>query len=548
MVTPGTSGIAGPMPRYVRLARFDQETKRVPCTEGTRVEILRKIHDWFKGENIETDDTLPMTGNANGQIFWLDGVAGTGKSTIAQTIANYFDETDELGASFFCSRDDAGCSNVSLIFPTIAYQLSSFNPAFKKHLSEAMRKDPDIQYALPSRQLKKFIVEPLHAALREETFRPCIIVIDALDECKEENTTSAILAALSHGAGYFSPVKFFITSRPVTSVVQGFRDTGLMKDTSALVLHSIPSDISEKDIRVYLEKRLSRIARSFSLTAWPSRDAFARLVELSNGLFIFAATAANFIEDRNASNPNRQLMIMMSTTYIASPETSPHRHLDALYLAVLREAFPNIGEDHRANLQTVLGTIVLLFDPLEPEGLEALLDLEENTVRSTLIHLHSIVIVPDSGNGAVRLIHPSSHDFLTDVNRCSDINFVVDARLQHTLLADRCLRVLQGISPDMCEIKNPSFYNQEVVDLPDRIAAHIPVHVQYACRHWAFHLSSGNLHNTIVDLLLRFCSTQLLNWLEVMSLLGELDGAITALQSAHRAVKVRLLDFIGLIS
>jgi hypothetical protein len=187
----------------------------------------------------------------------------------------------------------------------------------------------------------------------------------------------------------------------------------------------------------------------------------------------------------------------------------------------------------------VLGTVVLLFDPLDPESLEGLLDLEDRTVRMVFSSLHSMVIVPEPGDGPVRLIHPSSHDFLIDRGRCSDDDFVVNAHLQHTLLAELCLRVLlKNLSRDMCEIKDPSIFNQEVVDLPIRIAIHIPAHVRYACRHWASHLLSGSIHNTILELLLQFSSTQLLNWLEVMSLLGDLNSAITALQSAVRTVKV----------
>jgi hypothetical protein len=120
-----------------------------------------------------------------------------------------------------------------------------------------MRKDPDVQFALPSRQLQKLIMEPLHAAMHEETFQPCIIVIDALDECIEVNTASTILLALSESADHTTPLRFFITSRPVDHVLRGFHTTGLMKDTGALVLHSIPPDIAARDIQVYLKDRLS---------------------------------------------------------------------------------------------------------------------------------------------------------------------------------------------------------------------------------------------------------------------------------------------------
>src|SRR5882762_666007 len=178
-------GQGKPMPRYARAARFDQAAKqvRVTCAENTRTEILHTVHAWFQAESPTTEGTLPTDGNPEGPIFWLDGLVGTGKSTIAQTVADHYHTAKQLGASFFCSRDDADCSNVGLIFPTIASQLSTFNPAFGEHVSEAMRKDTDLQSTLPSMQLEKMIVEPLEAVMSGQGFLPCIIIIDALDEC-----------------------------------------------------------------------------------------------------------------------------------------------------------------------------------------------------------------------------------------------------------------------------------------------------------------------------------------------------------------------------
>ena len=117
----------------------------MPCTQGTRTEILDTIYRWYAGESLEIGEVVSTEGNRQGRIFWLDGLAGTGKSTIAQTVADHFDKAHALGASFFCSRDDADCSNIGLVFPTIAYQLSLFNASFQKHLSKAMDNDPDVQ-------------------------------------------------------------------------------------------------------------------------------------------------------------------------------------------------------------------------------------------------------------------------------------------------------------------------------------------------------------------------------------------------------------------
>ena len=361
------------------------------CAEGTRSETLRAIHSWFRRDAVGTEETLRTEGNPRGQILWLDGVAGTGKTTIAQTIAYHFDKTDELDAFFFCSRDDANCSNINTIFPTIAYHLCSLHPVLQERVSEAMRKDADLQSAFVSMQLEKLIVERLEALMRNQSFRPYLVVIDALDESKEENTTSSILSALSAFPDRLDPLRFMITSWPVIHVQRGFRITGLMKDTKALILHGIPWDISQKDIRVYLERRLSQIAQSYELESWPSSDVLTHLVERSSGLFIFAVTMANFIEDQNASNPVQRLKVVLSSAYVTSTEIYPYRHLDEPYLTVLREAIPKITEHQRARLRTMLGTIVLLFDLLEAESLEALLGLDKSTVRFTLRNLHSVL-------------------------------------------------------------------------------------------------------------------------------------------------------------
>ena len=61
-------------------------------------------------------------GEGGQQIFWLNGLAGTGKSTIAQTFAETAFADGKLGASFFCSRDFEDRSNLQTIFPTIAFQ------------------------------------------------------------------------------------------------------------------------------------------------------------------------------------------------------------------------------------------------------------------------------------------------------------------------------------------------------------------------------------------------------------------------------------------
>lgn len=88
-----------------------RHSDRNGCLKGTRGEILDEIELWTR------DFSKPS-------VYWLNGLAGTGKSTIAQTIAERVFADGRLGASFFCSRDFEDRSNLKLIFPTIAVQLS----------------------------------------------------------------------------------------------------------------------------------------------------------------------------------------------------------------------------------------------------------------------------------------------------------------------------------------------------------------------------------------------------------------------------------------
>jgi hypothetical protein len=75
---------------------------RQGCMKGTRRDVLFQLESWLNEENDK-------------HVFWLNGLAGTGKSTIAQTFAETSFADGKLGASFFCSRDFDDRSNLRTI-------------------------------------------------------------------------------------------------------------------------------------------------------------------------------------------------------------------------------------------------------------------------------------------------------------------------------------------------------------------------------------------------------------------------------------------------
>ncbi|CCO35298.1 hypothetical protein BN14_09415 [Rhizoctonia solani AG-1 IB] len=149
------------------------DIKRGVCAPGTRKAQIDQLLEWAHD---------PETG----QTCWMNGMAGTGKTTIAYSVCERLDEAYELGASFFCSRTMPECRQVKYIIPTIAYQLARFSVPFRNALYAALESDPDAHARTPKLQYEKLVVGPL-SEVRESLPANFIVVIDALDECESED-------------------------------------------------------------------------------------------------------------------------------------------------------------------------------------------------------------------------------------------------------------------------------------------------------------------------------------------------------------------------
>ena len=178
--------------------------ERKGCPKGTRGAVLTGIELWARDFN-------------RSPVYWLNGLAGTGKSTIAKTISERLFVDGQLGASFFCSRDFEDWRNLQFIFPTLATQLARKYIEFRSIFAPLIHSDPAIAYESLYNQMKKLIIQPLN----ESTIST--IVIGALDECEDEELASAILSVLGRFVSEIPKVKFFLTGRPESRISEGFR-------------------------------------------------------------------------------------------------------------------------------------------------------------------------------------------------------------------------------------------------------------------------------------------------------------------------------------
>lgn len=148
------------------------------------------------------------------KMYWMNGMAGTGKTTIAFTFCELLQEKSLLGANFFCSRAVAECSDIRRIVPTIAFQLARSSPQFGMAIVDAMKADFRLRSS-PQEQLKQLIQEPFRC-ISDPIRDTLVIIIDALDECSNNAAEiRSFLEMIRDGFAHHDlPLKVLITSRP----------------------------------------------------------------------------------------------------------------------------------------------------------------------------------------------------------------------------------------------------------------------------------------------------------------------------------------------
>ena len=478
--------------------------------------------------------------NTCGQnVFWLNGLAGTGKSTIAQLFSEIVVNDGFLGASFFCSRDYLDRRELKNIFPTLAYQLACHYPHFRSRIIRIIKKDPTLAHTSLISQLENLLVNPL-----SEAKVSCVIVIDALDECIDDQPASAILSVLGQFASQLSLVKFFITGRPEPRIRTGFRLPLLKPLTQVFLLHEVkPSSVSN-DIQLYLTQRLTAIAKQRSdlelPDSWPQDDEIIALTKKSSGLFIFASTLVRFIESEH-HEPDKRLQLILSEADGTMHEG--RAGVDSLYSQILLHAFLGVHESEVfASMGHVLGAITLAFIPLSRKDLATILGVPITLILTTLRHLHSVILVPVDETKEIRIFHKSFPDFLQDSERCTDPRFHINPATYHIIMTISCLELMKGLKINPCSLP-PFIMNQDVVDLPQLLEDNVDRAMQYACTYWARHLRlcppSGDHIDQIVILVINILKRAPL-WVEVMSLKNCLEEVIHSMNT--------LLDWLDKVS
>ena len=500
---------------YASGARYTQEKG---CLPGTRESVLREICDIL---NNPAEDAP--------QVCLLTGVAGSGKSAIAHSIARLYDGQKRLGSSYCFSSSDVARRNPQNLFTTIARDLADQDHQFKSALlgivkdSRALCTSPSL-----SEQIERLIIEPsahLHA------IGPLVVIIDALDESGNADSRRQLLDALSRHIprrGLPKNLRFLIATRPESDIIDAL---SVHPQVVRHHLGDVPDTQIDEDIHKFIYHSLYQQAELELF--WPNQEWCQLLVGHSQHLFQWAATACRFIQGMGGSglSPRKRIKMLLQSDNRASIQP-----LDELYRKILGQLFPL--DEAQECFREVMALLLALKEPLPLEPLSALFSSNEDlNVRDVIKPMGSLLDGALDEQRPIRPLHTSFRDFLLDEARSS--TFHVRIIPLHSLSIGRallsCMRHMLRFN--ICSLKDSRLRNAVVPNITEKVKTALPPHLSYGCLYWMDHLQHAECTADLLQEVTLFFKGFFPYWLEAISLLS-ISSPLSSILSAIEACTI----------
>jgi len=233
-------------------------------------------------------------------------------------------------------------------------------------------------------------------ALEKSLSAPLLIVLDALDECLEDDRSKlfrSFITFLSSFSAESVPFKLFFASRPEKDVMDITDSQVVERTQSSLHLPSTPSN--QDDIMIYVESRLHGKLKE---------DQIPLVAARADGLFIWAFTATKFIID---APPGMAFDKLMQSNLSKRP-------LDDLYATILADACNHATENWLPDFTKVVQLICVAREPLDVKTIDELLDLggeSEDSGSVTFVEFLSSVLSGGRDGQPVQALHPTFIEF-----------------------------------------------------------------------------------------------------------------------------------------
>lgn len=467
------------------------------CLPGTRGPIFKEIRQWVQQEQ-----------PTNTQIFWLCDVPGCGKSTVAATLADELLRDGLLCAQFFFSKTEVEKSSTDYLCATLANELHSRFPQIRHHIAEALESDPLLSTRPLGIQFDKLIWFPI-----SQISEKLVLIVDALDECQPKERNQ-LLEIIANAVPQIPQLRLFITSRPENEISEFLAPLPFVHIMKFQMLGN-QSSSNANDITTYIEYYLKDIL---------AKEQRTQLISQANGWFIWATTAKLELQ-----NPENDLDVTLEG--LLSSEKK--KDIEAVYTTILRRELNKGAPESKCR---ILATLAILKEPVSLTTLREILPNEKDVVYPLINAMNSVFLV-DSHDDLIHFRHLTFREFLF---RLGEDSRRIDLRAAALNLSTRILEILMSeLKRDICELGNsrtPFPDNAKVDKLAFKVEKSISPLLLYCSKFWMQHIASIADDENVLKMLDTFFSTKVLNWIELVSLVGLVAISIKRLVSLRARI------------
>ena len=486
------------------------------CMEGTRESLLRHVKSWVTDGSGEKD---------MGNTYWIYGLPGIGKTALAHSICASLHDEKHLAGGFFCRRDDPNLGEPRNILPTLIYKLAEIFPPFRTIVAGRLRSDTN----LTPESMRDTLFQDFIRTLPRHPQRALVFVIDALDECGDDQSRRVLLKSLTDAAANAPWLKLIITSRPEADI-QRFFDAPAQ--SSHLRYDLAADENAASDLRIFAQDRFEKLRlRRHLQSPWPEPSLFEGVISRAAGLFIFIKTVALVLE--KCEDPTESLEATLRDSDDTGM-TSPY----GLYSSILKTRISRGS----AKFQRVIGVLLTTapYRPLCEGAIAELAGVDLSNVKTWVDDLSSLLYRDEGANGAIRVRHLTISDFFVSDGCPRDYQVKLqDANVQ---LGISCFKtMIRQLRFNVCKLEDSRLANEDVHDLQSRIKENVSDPLQYSSLYWSHHLcSTPNYDNPEVSGGLKefFEGLYPLFWIEVLSVMGMVPIGAPSLRRVISWIKV----------
>ncbi|KAG6875288.1 hypothetical protein C0992_004430 [Termitomyces sp. T32_za158] len=454
-----------------------------PCDKDTRENVLREVTLWAR-------DISPKSGN----FLWLTGDPGCGKSAITASLVETARADNNLWGEFFINRNNPNTTNPNAYFPTIVRQFARRDQEARHRIYDhfsATGNTPRLA-VMSSREAASLFVDAIRVASKIDTERPVIIIIDGLDETDRKHlmSTATIFAQLLNNLSDCPNAKIFISSRTEDEITNPFEQC-IAQNKHVKHLH-LDTEASFHDVASYLRRNIKDIWMKYKLPPqdFPGEEGQKKLADHASGLFIWAATAIKFFQQR-AEDSELGSERLSSVLTDLTGSSKGLMDINALYNYIIvktyedRASSSDDAEQIYRTFRRLVGAIVVLSEPFSVSNLCRILNIPQILSILTANVIHFIkrlrtVLIPGTGavhSQTVPRLHKSFFEYITGNH--VDIRFRVDISASHRELFVCCLHQLVLAHSATASYKMPYSF-------------------RYATRFWLNHLSSSDMDSGVL--------------------------------------------------